>query len=105
VTLTLALDQIPIMAEALDMYRRGVTTGVNAHNKRMVADAIRFEGDWPVWQREIIYDPQTSGGLLVAVNPDQIGDVLGALHAAGIATAASIGTVGSHEDAGRIRVI
>ena len=105
VTLTLALDQIPIMAEALDMYRRGVTTGVNAHNKRMVADAIRFEGDWPVWRREIIYDPQTSGGLLVAVNPDQIGDVLGALHAAGIATAASIGTVGSHEDAGCMRVI
>ncbi len=105
VTLTLEMDRLPIMAEALDMYRRGVTTGVNAHNRRMVAEAIRFEGDWPEWRREIVYDPQTSGGLLVAVNPDQIDALLSALHRAGVPAAVPVGTVGSGEGAGRLQVV
>ncbi len=105
VMLTLEMDRLPIMAEALDMYRRGVTTGVNAHNRQMVADAIRFEGDWPEWRREIVYDPQTSGGLLVAVNPDQIDALLSALHRAGVPAAVPVGTVGSGEGAGRLQVV
>ncbi len=105
VTMTLELDRLPIMADALDMYRRGVTTGVNAHNKRMVADAIRFEVDWPGWQREIIYDPQTSGGLLVAVNPDQTDDLLDALRRADIPAAAMIGTVGPRDGKGTLQVV
>ncbi len=105
VTLNLEMDQLPIMAEALAMYRRGVTTGVNAHNKLMVADAIRFEGDWPAWRREIVYDPQTSGGLLAAVDPDQIDDLLNALHRAGVPAAAPIGRVGPEEGVGRLRVV
>ena len=105
VTLTLVMDQLPIMAEALEMYRRGVTTGVNAHNRRMVADAIRFEGDWPAWQREIVYDPQTSGGLLAAVNPEQIDDLLSELGSAGIPAAVPIGSVGPDDGGGRLRVV
>ncbi len=105
VTMNLELDRLPIMADALDMYRRGVTTGVNAHNKRMVADAIRFEGDWPGWQREIIYDPQTSGGLLAAVNPEQADALLDALHRADVPAAAMIGTVGPHDGKGGLRVV
>jgi selenide,water dikinase len=87
------MKKLPVMSEALAMYRRGVTTGVNSHNRRMVRDALQFEGDWPAWQREIFFDPQTSGGLLAAVAPEIADDLVAALHKAGVAQACRIGEI------------
>lgn len=105
VNLVLDMAQLPIMAEALGMYERGITTGVNAHNRRMVQAAIVFEGDWPEWHREIVYDPQTSGGLLAAAEPAQADELLQALHRAGVHDACRIGKVGSADGTGRLRLV
>ncbi len=105
VALTIHMDQLPIMPEALEMYRRGVTTGVNKHNRDMVRERIVFRGDWPDWHREIVFDPQTSGGLLVALDSAQSEAALNALQQAGITSARRIGTVASAEDGGRLRVV
>ena len=43
------------------------------------------------WKRELMCDPQTSGGLLVAVAPDGAAKVLELLRAAGFDRAAVIG--------------
>jgi len=91
VLLTINMDRLPVMREALEMYRRGVNTGVNPHNRRMVTDFLQMAGDWPTWQQEILYDPQTSGGLLAAVAPEEADALVDALHAAGIAHACRIG--------------
>jgi selenide,water dikinase len=91
VLLTINMDRLPVMREALEMYRRGVNTGVNPHNRRMVTDSLQMAGDWPTWQQEILYDPQTSGGLLAAVAPEEADALVDALHAAGIAHACRIG--------------
>jgi len=93
VLLTLTMDRLPVMNEALEMYQRGVNTGVNPHNRRMVQDYLQMEGDWPTWHREIIYDPQTSGGLLAAVAREQADDLVDALHAVGVEHACKIGEV------------
>ena len=93
VLLTLSMDRLPVMPEALDMYRRGVNTGVNPHNRRMVQDYLQIEGDWPTWHHEILYDPQTSGGLLAAVVRDEADDLVDALRAAGVGQACRIGEV------------
>jgi selenide,water dikinase len=93
VLLTINMDRLPVMREALEMYRRGVNTGVNPHNRRMVTDFLQMAGDWPNWQQEILYDPQTSGGLLAAVTPEEADALVDALHAAGIAHACRIGEV------------
>ncbi len=105
VTLVLNMDQLPVLPEALEMYRRGVTTGVNAPNREMIKDRIRFEADWPDWHRQIVFDPQTSGGLLAAVDPQQADDLLAALHRADVAAACRIGHVEKPDDAGRLRLI
>jgi selenide,water dikinase len=105
VTLALSMDHLPILPEALDMYRRGVTTGVNAHNRKMVQGGIGFENDWPDWQREIVFDPQTSGGLLVAVDAEQADALVEALHKAGVGSACRIGTVASMDDKIRLRLV
>ena len=93
VLLTINMDRLPVMREALEMYRRGVNTGVNPHNRRMVTDFLQMAGDWPTWHQEILYDPQTSGGLLAAVAPEEADALVDALHAAGIAHACRIGEV------------
>ncbi len=104
-TLVLGMDQLPILPEALDMYRRGVTTGVNAPNRKMVQDGIAFENDWPDWQREIVFDPQTSGGLLVAVDRAQVERLVSALHEAGVSSACRIGRVASADQNIRLRLV
>ena len=66
VAMEFSMESIPIMREALEMYRGGVTTALNNYNRELVAGTIRFEERVPSWHKEIVYDPQTNGGLLVA---------------------------------------
>jgi selenide, water dikinase len=45
------------------------------------------------WQRKLLADPQTSGGLMVACAPTVAEEVLAIFHASGFAAAARIGTM------------
>ena len=103
VTLAIEIDRVPILASALDMYERGVTTGVNEVNGERVWPHARFQRELPAWHREIFVDPQTSGGLLVAL-PSSVSDqALAALHEAGVTAARRIGRV--CDPAGQIRLV
>lgn len=93
VTITLILERLPVMREALELYRKGVTTGVNPHNRERVESRSRFEAQVPPWHREIVYDPQTSGGLLAAVPGNQGEDLARALLRAGVQSAHIVGKV------------
>jgi selenide,water dikinase len=92
------MDRLPIMQESLEMYRIGVTTGVNKHNRELVGKVTRFEKDFPAWHREIVYDPQTSGGLLVSLPPSQGEDLVNALRKAGVEEARLVGKVEPLQD-------
>jgi selenide,water dikinase len=87
------MDRIPIMKEALEMYQKGVTTGVNNYNRELVTGTIRFEKDLPPWHQEIVYDPQTSGGLLFSVPESQGESLLKTLQEAGVRWASLIGEI------------
>ena len=89
----ITLDAIPIMNEAREMYKRGVTTGVNQTNRTLVENNWNFAEGIPVTQQELMLDPQTSGGLLVAVPEAQTSSILKALHNAGVTSSAQIGYV------------
>jgi selenide,water dikinase len=93
VSLSFDLDALPVMDEALAMYQRGVTTGVNATNRELVQAHLRFARELPVWRQEIVFDPQTSGGLLAALPADEAEAALRALHAAGVGAACIVGEV------------
>jgi selenide,water dikinase len=66
---------------------------VNNFNRELVAGAIRFEKDLPPWHKEIVYDPQTSGGLLLSVPASQGEALLKALETAGVRWASLVGEV------------
>jgi selenide,water dikinase len=98
VTLTVEMDRIPIMREALEMYEKGVSTGVNVFNRELVETSLQFAENYPPWHQQIVFDPQTSGGLVAAVPEDQGESLLEALHDSGINHAQRIGMVKPYEN-------
>ena len=97
--LELEIDNIPIMKEALAMYERGVSTGVNRSIRQLVEANMRFERDLPDWHREILMDPQTSGGLLVAISEERAAGLIESLRQAGVSEARVVGRVRAVTDA------
>lgn len=93
VSLHFDLAKLPLLPQALAMYERGMTTGVNVANHEQVDSFARFEGEVSAAMSEMLVDPQTSGGLLVAISPDQAETTLARLHNAGVEHAGIVGRV------------
>ncbi len=95
---------LPVYPHALEMYARGETTGSNAANETMVRSrGLDLAGSLKGPALDILFDPQTSGGLVMALPQDRIAPCLAALAAAGIGAAACIGRI--TEDAPGISVV
>ena len=92
-TFNFILDKIPIMSEAKEMYEHGVTTRVNRNNRIMVENNWSFINEIDITKEELMLDPQTNGGLLVAVPESKTLSVLDALHEAGVKNSAIIGYI------------
>lgn len=93
VTIELHVSEVPQLPEALDMYRKGVTTGVNAENRALIADDASFAASLSAHEQELMIDPQTSGGLLLSLPQDDARALLARLHDAGLDRAAVVGEV------------
>ena len=100
VRLEFDVDALPIMDGALAMYKKGMKTGTNAFNRQLVAAHTDVSRALPSWHEQILYDPQTSGGLLVSVPEARAGETVDALHKAGVAAATVIGQVRSRDGKG-----
>ena len=58
---------------------------------RSVAPDVKFGAEVPEAIRVLLFDAQTSGGLLIAVDPDRAGALVAALEREGTPAAARIG--------------
>ena len=95
VTLEIRTDDVPIMREALEMYQKGMRTGVNPANRALIEESTHFEKSLPAWHEEIFVDPQTSGGLLMSLPASQSESLLEALRNSGVTKAQIVGNVKS----------
>ncbi|MBM3458052.1 MAG: selenide, water dikinase SelD, partial [Armatimonadetes bacterium] len=93
----------PLLPGALRYAGEGVNTGGGRNNAAFVGDRIQFAPDVPAAVPVVGFDPQTSGGLLMAVPPDRTGPLLDQLAAEQVPVRAVIGRVGDGP-AGTIRV-
>ncbi len=89
----LKYSDLPLYPGALDMYRKGETTGSNQENRRMVQEKMKIQVSLSKIEEELLYDPQTSGGLLLSVPDSQADELLIALSAKGIQTAVRVGEI------------
>jgi selenide,water dikinase len=79
---------------ALEMYEKGETTGSNQPNRAMVAKHnLEMRRPLSPAEEELLYDPQTSGGLLLALPASQADELLTALREVGIHEAQRIGEI------------
>jgi selenide,water dikinase len=93
VRIELDYRSLPLHPNAVEMYRRGETTGSNKANRKAV------EGFWDAKRKlaeaeeELLFDPQTSGGLLFSLAEAEADKMVRALKSSGVAAAARIGRV------------
>ncbi len=86
-------DQIPHYPEALEMIARGVSTVVTPQNREVVEGLLKFAGTFDEPRQTLLFDPQTSGGLLVSLPAVAAESYVRALHARGVTWAAVVGEV------------
>jgi selenide,water dikinase len=70
-----------------------VATGASDRNWKGYGQDVSLPAGTPEWQRKLITDPQTSGGLLVACSPDVEKAVLAEFTKHGFAQARRIGSL------------
>ncbi len=89
--LVLSFDALPLYPGAVEMYAAGVGTSSNAGNRRLCGERLRLDAPLRREQEELLFDPQTSGGLLVALPEAQAAALVADLKAAGQPWAALVG--------------
>lgn len=87
------LTDVPVIPEAWQLAREGIIPGGAYSNREYVAADVKFDADIDDVARLLLCDPQTSGGLLIAVSPDKVDDLVKALNHAGTPVAAKIGVL------------
>jgi len=85
--------QVPVMAEALEYAAMGLIPAGAYKNREFREQMITFAETVPRPLQDVLFDPQTSGGLLISLSRDQADSLLSALKDAGITDAAYIGEI------------
>jgi selenide,water dikinase len=93
VTIVFEESDIPVFAGALELVRAGMISGGGRRNREFYGPRVRLSEDMVEEMAELVFDPQTSGGLLIALPPDDAVKLLAELQAAGLLESEIIGTV------------
>ncbi len=72
VSLEIGFDAVPLLDGALDFANFGLLSAAAYTNRDYAGDSICFDDDVSLAARDLLFDPQTSGGLLVCCPPDQV---------------------------------
>jgi selenide,water dikinase len=86
-------SRIPALPGALEYAAQGILTGGAARNREGTADHIDTAGEVDPALEHLLYDPQTSGGLLIALPPEDADAMVARLRADGSAAATMVGRV------------
>jgi selenide,water dikinase len=77
------MDAVPLFQEALTHAGEFLLTAAGQRNRNYAGPFVRFEGV-PFAMEEVLFDPQTSGGLLIALSADEAPHLLKDLRDAGL---------------------
>lgn len=93
VRLRLQSAAVPLLPRARELAAKDFTTGGGAANARYLETLVSFADAVPSDLRDVLLDPQTSGGLCIAVAKGKADTLLAELAARGVETRAVIGQV------------
>jgi len=92
VTLEIFSSRLPLLPGVLDLADMGLLPAGAYENRRFLEGRVVFGEGVPRALQDVLFDPQTSGGLLVAAEPERAGKMAEEMRAAGV-PAAVVGRV------------
>ncbi len=72
VTLHFSYEKVPLLAGAAEYGAAGLFPGGSARNRKAYQEGVRFAADLSETEQMLLFDAQTSGGLLIALAADQL---------------------------------
>lgn len=90
--------KVPVLPEAEDFAAMGLIPAGAYKNREFREQMITFSKTIPRTTQDLLFDPQTSGGLLICVSGDQCTDLISTLKDKGIPDASLIGVVVENPD-------
>jgi selenide,water dikinase len=97
---------LPVLPGVVDLIGQGFYTGASTRNWEGYGNDVQMAAGLPDYMQTLVTDPQTSGGLLVAVEPAHAQTVLAMFKSAGFAHAAAIGVMRAcAEPTAKVRVL
>ena len=100
VEITLHVEDMDLIEESLELARMGILPE-GMYRNRSFAEAAVDPGDTELAKQDMLYDPQTAGGLVMAVDPADADALLEALKNA-VPSAQKIGVVSEYRGGKRI---
>lgn len=86
-------ERLPWLPGAAELVREGIVPGGTRRNLEHVGPSSAWEDGFEEWERLLIADAQTSGGLLIAVPEAEVAALVGELEERGTSAAAVVGRV------------
>lgn len=93
VTLRIQTNKVPYFAEAAEFARKNIMPGGSFTNKEYYGPKVKAESGVAQEIQDILFDAQTSGGLLMSVAKSKADTMIKELHSSGVKDAAIIGEV------------
>ena len=79
VTIEIDSARVPLINGALELARSGMLTGADKTNREYVGDDVSFDEGLDPNLVKLLYDPQTAGGLLLAIPEEKANELLSEL--------------------------
>ena len=95
VAMELWFDRLPLLPQAAELTQAGIVPGGTRRNLEFVRDWTAFDRGLEEWQRLLVADAQTSGGLVLAVPEGILQEVIQDLQSRGTPAAAVVGRAGN----------
>jgi len=92
-TAVIDCNELPLMPDLVDFAARGFLTGGGMANYNFATHEVRIDGELSPEFGMILYDPQTSGGLLVSLPGDKAEGYVASLRKRGVGDARIVGEV------------
>jgi len=70
VTFSIDSASVPLLPDVIDLIKQGMLTRGDKNNREYVGDSIHFNENVSVEMQSALFDPQTSGGLLISLEAD-----------------------------------
>ncbi|HET9531580.1 MAG TPA: selenide, water dikinase SelD, partial [Blastocatellia bacterium] len=76
VTIEIDSSRVPVLEGALDLAGRGMLTSGDKTNREYTGDDVEVSSAVSKEMAHLLYDPQTAGGILIAITPDRAEEML-----------------------------